>query len=175
MVKKTLLSIASTFLIWQSYLLISTLHISELNSWGEILFIAWLINLFITGIFAFAGFAFPTQNLIPKSYYQIYDSGKLKKIYKLLRVNDFRKMLLATFWRNQNQREKYFNGKKSGIRNFTMQSMKSEFGHLIPFIIINMVCIYLIAIGLIRLGVLTLLINLIGNMYYSLGCFLVFQ
>lgn len=165
MIKKILLSIVSIFLIWQSYNLLFGLHQLETTSWGVIIFIAWLVNMFITGVFAFAGFAFPTQKLLPKSYYKIYHPQRLKNIYQRLGVNQFREMLLATLWRNKGQRKNYFNGKRSGILNLVEQSMKSEFGHAIPFLIINLVSIYLFAIGAIKLGVFTLLINLIGNLY----------
>jgi hypothetical protein len=72
---------------------------------------------------------------------------------------------LATFWRSKDQRKKYFNGKKNGIPTLIEQSMKSEFGHLLPFIILNIVGIYLIVIKLFALGLFTIFINLIGNMY----------
>jgi len=123
------------------------------------------MNLFVAGIFAFSGFAFPTQKILPISYYIIYHPKKLKRLYKLLRVNLFRQFILATLWKSQKQRKKYFNGTENGISNLTEQSMKSEFGHLIPFIIISFVSSYLILIDLVKLSVFTLLINLIGNLY----------
>lgn len=43
--------------------------------------------------------------------------------------------------------------------------MKSEFGHLIPFLILSIVSIYLLMVGLSKLAVFTLLINVIGNFY----------
>jgi len=165
MIKKTLLSVASIFLIWQSYDLLTHLDKLEINSWGLIIFIAWIINLYITGIFAFSGFAFPTQKLLPKSYYTIRHPEKLRRTYKLLRVDLFRKMLLATFWRNKKQRKKYFNGKEDGISNLVKQSMKSEFGHLLPFILIILLSFYLILSGALKLGLFALLINFIGNLY----------
>lgn len=165
MLKKILLSIATLFLIWQSYKLLINLHTLNSTSWWTIVFIAFIINLFITGIFAFSGFAFPTQKLMPKSYYQIHNSKRLKKSYKWLRVDVFRNALLATFWKSKKQREKYFNGKRNGISNLILQSKKSEFGHLLPFVIIIIISIYLIIIGLIKLGISTLLINFIGNFY----------
>lgn len=163
--KKILLSIASLFLIWQSIKLLNIIHTLEAKSWALLIFIAWIINLFITGIFAFSGFAFPTQKLLPKSYYKISYPKRLKKTYKVLRVNLFRQMLLATLWRSQKQRKKYFNGKKNGISNLDDQSMKSEFGHLIPFIILCFLSIYLMVIGLTKLAICTFLINFIGNFY----------
>ena len=126
---------------------------------------AFFINLFITGIFAFSGFAFPTQKLLPNSYYQIHHPKTLKKIYESLRVHMFRQILLATIWKSQKQRKKYFNGKENGIPNLEEQSRKSEFGHLIPFIIIGFVAFYLFVIGLTKIGLISLLINLIGNFY----------
>jgi hypothetical protein len=165
MLKKIFLSIASLFLLLQSYKLLADIDKLESNSWGFLIFIAWIINLFITGVFAFAGFAFPTQKLMPKKYYKIYHPKKLKQVYKVLQVDLFRKMLLATLWKSKAQRKKFFDGKKEGISNLEVQSMKSEFGHLIPFIIICLVCIYLFAIGLNKLGLITLLINWLGNFY----------
>ncbi len=165
MLKKILLSLASLFLIWQSYKLLVNITDLAINSWGFILFISWLMNLFITGIFAFSGFAFPTQKLLPASYYKIYHPKRLKKIYAVLGVNLFRKMLLATLWKSQKQRTKYFDGKRNGIMNLTKQSNKSEFGHLLPLLIICGLCVYLLSLGLIKLAFITLLINIIGNLY----------
>ena len=165
MIKKILLSLASLFLIWQSYNLFYNIHKLDISSWGTLFFIAWLINLFITGVFAFSGFAFPTQKLLPPSYYRILHPKKLQQTFKVLKVNLFRKILLATLWKRKKQRKEFFDGTKSGIANLLEQSMKSEFGHLLPFVIICFVSGYLIAIGLIKLALLSLLINLIGNLY----------
>lgn len=165
MIKKILLSIASLFLIWQSYKLLWSIHEFTTDSWLAIIFVAWVLNMFITGIFAFSGFAFSTQKLLPKSYYKIANPKRLKKTYKAFKVDLFRTMLLATIWRSQAQQKKYFNGKKDGIANLEEQAEKSEFGHLIPFILLCFVSIYLLAIGLIKLGVFTLLLNFMGNWY----------
>jgi len=165
MVKKVLLISASIFLIFQSYKLIINVGIIPLNSWVSIIIIAWLINLFITGIFAFAGFALPTQNLFPEQYYAVKKPAVLKKIYDIFRVNTFRKFLLQTVWRNKDQRKKYFNGRSDGIDNFITQSKKSEFGHLIPFILIIILCVYFIYKNHLKLALATFIINWIGNWY----------
>lgn len=165
MLKRILLITASIFLIFQSYKLLNSIHHLETDSWLLLIFIAWVINMFITGIFAFAGFALPTQLLLPKSYYKIHQPKILQKVCDILRIDLFRKFLLATVWRNKNQRKKFFNGKKDGIALLEEQSMKSEFGHIIPFIILNIVGIYLITTGLIKLGICCLIINFIGNFY----------
>ncbi|MFT4660381.1 MAG: hypothetical protein ACI8XB_000649 [Patiriisocius sp.] len=137
----------------------------ELFSWGVRLLYAWIINMFITGIFAFSGFAFHTQKLLPKSYYNISNPKRLKKIYKAAGVPLFRTMLLATIWRSKSQQKKYFNGNRDGIYNLSEQSMKSEFGHLIPFILIMVLSIYLIAVVDLMLGMFTIVWNIVGNMY----------
>ena len=163
--KKILLSIATLFLIWQSYEWLSNIHRLETDSWALLLFIAWVINMFITGIFAFSGFAFPTQKLMPSDYYQIRDPSQLKKIYQTLKVESFRKFLLATFWKNQKQRNRYFDGKKGGMEHLVTETQKAEFGHLIPFVIITLISFYLIVTGMIMLGSFTFAFNWIGNFY----------
>ena len=165
MIKKILLSLASLFLTWQSYNLLYNIHKLEISSWGTLFFIAWLINLFITGIFAFSGFAFPTQRLLPRSYYKILHQKKLQGTFEALKVNLFRKILLATLWKRKKQQKEFFDGTKNGIANLIEQSMKSEFGHLLPFIIICFVSGYLLWVGQITLAVFSLLINFIGNFY----------
>ncbi len=165
MARKILFLFLSLFLIQQSWYILRRVHELELDSWVQIIFIAWIINLFITGIFAFAGFGFPTQKLMPQSYYHVSKPKMLKRIYNALGVNTFRKMLLATLWKNKNQRKKFFNGKSDGIATLEEQSMKSDFGHIVPFFLINLVSIYLFTIGLIKLSICCILINFIGNYY----------
>lgn len=165
MIKKIFLTAASIFLIWQSYNLISQIHHLETDNWALLIFVGWVINMFITGVFAFAVFAYPAQRLLPKSYYQIRDSNRLNKCFKVLKVELFRKFLLATVWRNKAQQKRYFNGKKEGLANLITQAEASEFGHVLPFVIINIVVIYLLIIGLHALAIPTFLFNILGNFY----------
>lgn len=156
---------AALFLVWQSYKLLWEIDKMEIRSWALLIFVAWVINMFITGIFAFSVFAFPAEKLLPKAYYKIQQPGTLKLVYNTLRVDLFRQILLATLWKSQKQRQKYFNGKKTGISDLAEQSMKSEFGHILPFIFLTMVSIYLLFIGQVSLGIVTFVINVIGNLY----------
>jgi hypothetical protein len=165
MIKRTLLTLASAFLIWQSYDLLIHIDGFQTDSWLGNLFLAWVINMFITGIFALAGFAHPTHRLLPKRYYEINQPEKLESTYKLLNVALFRKLLLATLWRNRKQRDQYFDGKRKGLINLIENSQKSEFGHLIPFVILNFIAVYLISVGLINLGIFVFFINVLGNFY----------
>jgi len=165
MVKKIFMIVFAIFLLWQSYSLLIFIHNYDGYSLVGLIFVAWIINLFITGIFAFLGFALPTQKLLPDSFYKVYRPRLLKKVYNGLGVELFRKALLATLWKSKSQRKKFFNGQKNGIQNLEVQSMKSEFGHFIPLVIIFFVVIYLIGIGQFKLAFLTFLINIIGNLY----------
>ena len=165
MLRKLLLTIASIFLIWQSYKLLTQIHHFQSNSWTNSLFLGAIINLFITGIFAFAGFAWPTERILSPNYYLVQNPDRLKNIYKLLRVDLFRKFLLATVWKSKAQQAKHFNGKKNGLDMLIEQANKSEFGHLIPFFLITFVCCYFIWMGYYKLTILTFVINIIFNFY----------
>jgi hypothetical protein len=165
MIKKILLSLGTVFLIWQSYGLIMTVPHMSFDSWLSSIFIAWLLNLFITGVFALSGFAFPTQNLLPNSYYHVHHPEKLKGVCKVFQVELFRFLLLATLWRSKRQRKTHFNGKKDGIAQLIRQSKKSEFGHLIPLVLLVFLSAYLCFIDLWKLAALTFIINVIGNFY----------
>ncbi|MGB0931827.1 MAG: hypothetical protein ACPGVB_13680, partial [Chitinophagales bacterium] len=131
MLKKIVFLLLSIFLIFQSYMLLGNIRMVQNELWLYAIINGWIINMYITGIFAFTGFALPTQKLLPQSYYAVGNSKRLKRLYKTLRIDLFRKFLLATLWRNQKQREKYFNGKSDGIPALEEHSKKSEFGHLI--------------------------------------------
>ena len=155
----------SIFLIWRSYELTGPLSELEGVGWFGQLMSALVVNIFVTGIFAFAGFALPTEKLMPSNYYQIHHPKRLKKWYKKLGVESFRKFLLATFWKKKEQQQKFFNGKISGLRVFEIQTKKAEFGHLLPFILISLISIYFVLLQKWWIFLFTLLVNIIFNFY----------
>ena len=165
MPKKILFILLTLFLIQQSYNLLSKVDELGNTPWLLLIFFAWFLNMCVTGVFAFSGFAFPTQKLLPDSYYKIKNSGKLKKWFRRLKGEWFRKFLLATVWRDPKQRAKHFDGTASAIPNLILQSKKSEFGHLLPFIILTIASIYMIVKGLYAFSIMTFLWNFIGNFY----------
>lgn len=165
MLKKILLLTASLFLLWYTPHMLKDMHSVRFDSWTMVLFFAWIINMMVTGVFAFAGFALPTQKLLPESYYTIHYPDLLKKVYNFLGVAHFRKFLLATFWKSKSQQKKYFDGKRSGMTNLDVQSQKSEFGHLLPFLILSGISIYMIIRINVSLGISTMVLNIIGNLY----------
>lgn len=163
--KKIGLVLMSIFLMYQSYTLLKNLEHFNAQKIGFAFLEAWLISVFITGIFAFLGFGFPTHKLISSSYYQIKNPNRLKKLYSLLKVEWFRKFLLATFWKSKKQRTSYFDGKRSGINHFIDQSQKAEFGHLMPFIVLMLLSIYFVCTVFYLFGIFILWWNCIGNLY----------
>jgi hypothetical protein len=155
----------SLFLVVQSAKIIDSVHHVPIQSWWKSLILGWLISLFITGIFAFAGFALPTQKLLSSRYYHVTNPKSLKKIYELLKVDWFRKFLLMTIWKNKEQQKRYFDGTLAGIDKLLLHSMKSEFGHVIPFVLTLIIVGYFMINGQYLLSIFTMIFNLIGNVY----------
>ena len=164
-IRKFLLTCMSVFLTWQIIMIFLQLDAHEIHSIKRILFLSGQIVLYITGIFAFVGFAFPTHKLLPERYYHIYDPKKLNRIFKILGVSRFRKFLLLTFWRSKKEQQKYFDGTVSGLENLSTQSQKSEFGHLITFVILVFVSVFFVFKGAYLLGFFVLFFNISGNLY----------
>lgn len=167
MTKKLLLSLASIFLTYRSVELLRFLYNTspgQFNWMGKIAF-SFALNLFITGIFALLGFAFLTSKILPNSYYKVKNSENLTLIYKILGVEYFKLLLLKFFWGKERNRKKYFNGTKTGITYFDMQTRQSEFGHLVAFIAIEIISFYILIKGHIAIFFITTLINVIGNFY----------
>lgn len=155
----------SIFLMYQSYKLGIMLLALENIVWGIQVLCAFVVNLFFTGIFALAGFALPTENLMPQKYYKIHNPKKLKSWFQKLGVEAFRKFLLATVWKKKEMQKGYFNGKIEGITSFEQRTKKSEFGHLIPLILITVFCVFLIKTKMWVLIVSTMIVNIIFNLY----------
>lgn len=157
----------SLFLCYRSIELMRNLISSEPNeiSNNEFLIISFLLNLFITGIFAFIGFAYPTSKIFPDSYYRIKNPKGLKSIGKVFGIKYFRALLLFAFWGRDTNRKKYFNGTKKGLKNFMFQTKQSEFGHIGAFVVIMILSIVLLVHGYIFLVIITTLINILGNVY----------
>ncbi|MFT4533995.1 MAG: hypothetical protein ACJA1A_002488 [Saprospiraceae bacterium] len=165
MAKKLLFTFLSIFLIFQSVKLAGVISARQIESLGVIILLAALINLFVTGVFAFSGFIYPTERLLPDSYYKVTNVSLQKKMYKFLKVDVFRRFLLVTFWRKKEAQKKFFDGTKDGIDNLIVQSKKSDFGHLLPSVILLALSIYWFVLGKWEVAFVTTLINVIFNLY----------
>lgn len=167
MIKKVLFPLCSTFLTYQSLSLIKHLSLSPPDhySWISICIFSILLNVFITGIFAFVGFCYPTNRLLPASYYRIKNVQKVTSLYNGLGVKYFKSMLLIFFWGKEKNRKRYFNGTRSGLNHFNFQTKQSEFGHLAAFLALLATAFYLLFCEHFVIALLTTVINIIGNFY----------
>ncbi|WP_034059877.1 glycosyl-4,4'-diaponeurosporenoate acyltransferase CrtO family protein [Lacinutrix jangbogonensis] len=165
MIKKIAFSLLALFLAYQTISIFVYAGTFPIKSSAVIVLVAAYLNLIVTGVFAFTGFVFPTQKLLPESYYSIKNSKSLKRTFKYLKVDFFRSFLLATVWRNKNKQKGYFNGNRDGFKSFVIQSKKSEFGHLIPFIILTLMSFCFLFDAKFILGLFTIIINVIFNFY----------
>ena len=165
--KKILFPFFSLFLCYRSIDLIRHLNASAPNKFSgvEILILSFLLTLFITGIFAFIGFAYPTSKLLPDSYYKIKNPDGIKTLYKRLGMKYFRAFLLIIFWGSKTNRKKYFDGTKKGLNNFVFQTKQSEFGHFGAFLCISVCSIILLYHGYFYMILIVTLFNIFGNIY----------
>ena len=74
-------------------------------------------------------------------------------------------LIMLVFWGTKKNRKKYFNGTKSGLKNFIFQTKQSEFGHFAALISIALVSIILLPYGYNSLIIVMTLINIIGNLF----------
>jgi len=91
----------SVFLMFQSYKLLLNLHLFENSGWLLQTFLAVIINLFVTGIFAFGVFGTSIEKLLPSKYYQVKNPKQFNAWFNKLGSEYYRKFLLATVWRKK--------------------------------------------------------------------------
>lgn len=167
MLKKILFPIIAIFLAYRTYEISKTLWFvepSELALSIKIV-LSVLLNLFITGFFAFFGFAYKTNRILGENYYRIKNPKLISKVSKLLKVEYFKKFLLLVFWGKKKNRLKYFDGTKLGLENFDYQTRQSEFGHLAALIVIQIAVFLMLIKGHYTIAFLTTLLNIVSNGY----------
>lgn len=126
---------------------------------------AFLFTLYGTGIFAFAGFSYPTSKLIGSTYYKLKNPKRLKTVYTLFGVKYFKYLLLLFFWGTKKNRKKYFNGTKTGLKDFIYQTHQSEFGHLGALILLVITSSLLVWRGYFEMSLIVSAVNFVGNLY----------
>lgn len=167
MVKKILFPLISLFLTYNSIeLMKKVLYVFKSTiEWPFELWLAVFFNLYLTGVFAFTGFAYPTSRLLPDNYYKIKDSRRLDLLYNYLGVKYFKSFLLFAFWGKEKNRKKYFDGSKSGLVRFDFQTRQSEFGHLGAFVLVSFAAGLLLYKGFFLGFMATTIINVLFNVY----------
>ena len=166
MLKKIGLTILAIILAYNTIKLVMVFADLNPNKFSLLAIIvsAFAFNLMITGVFAFLGFAFPTSKILPNTYYKIRKPETIDFLYKMFGVKYFKLFLLKTFYRKEDNK-KYFNGTKAGIISFDFQTKQSEFGHLLAFLVIQLLALYLLSIGFVSIFFHTTLMNIILNFY----------
>ncbi len=164
MLKKILQVLFALFLAWRSYELMTNLVMWGHGFWIGLIYAA-ILNLLITGVFAFLVFALPLERLLPNAYYVIHRAARLKKIAQAMKIATFRSFLLLTFWRNKARQRTFFDGTLSGLASFERETRKSEFGHLIPGVFLFIFSLYLLLIGRFYMALHLSVINLFFNVY----------
>ena len=167
MIKKLFFPLFSIVLLyWSLEMTLNLIHSNPSDfSFLEFAILAFLLNIYLTGIFAFIGFAYPSSNLLPKSYYRIKNPKNIRICYQWLGIKYFRKVLLVFFWGTKKNRKKFFDGSRSGISGFLYESKQAEFGHIGAFVILLFLGILFLIKGYYKLVLLMTLINVVGNFY----------
>ena len=166
MMRRALLTLASAFLAYQSLALVSHLLAQAWDvPWWVSGILAVLLNLFVTGAFAFAGFAYPTHRLLPRAYYALRRPGSLLAAYRSFGVATFRRALLAVYWGAPHRRRRYFDGTRAGLAGLDYESRQAEFGHVGALAAIGLASALLLSRGYVALAGFATAINLLGNGY----------
>lgn len=162
-----LFTVFSIFLGYRTIELMENVLVGGTKDFNQLesLTIAFLLSLFVTGVFAFLGFVYKTNLLLPNSYYTIQYPKLLSKMYRVLGVEYFRSILMFTYWGKKQNRIKYFDGTKNGIQNLIFQSKQSEFGHAGAFVLISILSLILLYKGYQRVFLIAVVFNTIGNLY----------
>lgn len=165
-IKKVAFSVVSLVLAYNTFKLIAILiqvSPSDFSMVGVII-AAMVITVMTTGVFAFLGFVYPTHKLIPNAYYKVTKPELLNRVYRMLGVAYFKRILLITFYRKKDNK-KYFNGTKSGVLLFNYHTKQSEFGHLIAFILLLFVSLFILYSGHRTLSIWICILNIVFNFY----------
>lgn len=155
------------FLLYRSIELLKHLYNSSpLDfSFGESLLIAFLLTLFITGVFAFPGFVLPTSNIMPSSYWVPKNPTLLNSFFDRLGVNTFKSILVLLFWGRKGNQKNYYTGTRKGLEAFNYKTKQSEFGHLGALVLLLIATLFLLLKGYYLLVLLITVLNVLTNLY----------
>ncbi|WP_375582528.1 hypothetical protein [Cyclobacterium xiamenense] len=167
MFKKIGFSLLALFLAFRTYEQVNgLLRMGDQNFSALVsVLVSMVLVVFVTGVFAFPGFVFPTSRMLPEAYYRIRHPAALLRLYHWLGVDYFRQLLLLAYWGKDKQRKKYFDGSKAGIANLDYQTRQSEFGHLAAFLVLLLIALRLWIAGYTGVFIGTTVLNIFGNAY----------
>jgi hypothetical protein len=107
--KKILHIVFSSFLVWQTFMLVERLLRNQPANFSDKLLDAVFVNLFVTGIFTIV-YSFPAYRLLPAKYYSIQNPRLLKKIGQIIQVDLFKKLLIRTIWNKKQNKKSLLTG-----------------------------------------------------------------
>ncbi len=163
-IQKLLHIVFSSFLVWQTIMLIERLINNPPTEFLSSLQEAVFVNLFVTGIFTIV-YSFPVYKILPTAYYQIKKSERLKSILKTIRIDLFKKLLTATIWKKNQNKKYFFTGSRNGFDHLEIATMKSEFGHFAGFCIVMTLTIFIGIRTNYIIAIMILIVNIIFNFY----------
>lgn len=163
--KRVLFVLLSGFLVYVTYgNILNMINHDTSNFWKAFVFGIYC-TFCMTGIFAFSGFVLPTYKLLPEQYYRIKNPALLGGICNFLLVPYFSKSVVFLFYNKGKIKNRYFNGAEEGVHAFHNQTKQDEFGHVVPFLLLSVFCIYLILVQkyFFLIGIMTS--NILLNLY----------
>ena len=163
-IKKILHIIFSSFLIWQTVMLVERLLRNQSTDFSDMLLDAVFVNLFVTGIFTIV-YSFPAYRLLPKRYYSIKNPGLLKLCGQIIQIESFKKLLIWTIWNKKQNKNHFFNGSRNGFDDMEISTMKSEFGHFIGFCIVMIITMLIGIRTNWTIAIMILVVNIFFNFY----------
>ena len=167
MTKKIIYTCLSIFLAYLTIKLIGNISNLPHHNLGWLVssVFAALLCLYVTGVFAFVGFEFPTHKALPKSYYEVSNPKFILSVHKYMGLKYFNIFLMVFFWGKPKNRESFFDGTRYGIDNLLYQTKQSEFGHFGAFMILLGLTIWIGSLGHYKMLAIISIINIIGNLY----------
>ena len=85
----------SSFLVWQTFMLVERLLTNQQTDLSDKFLDAVFVNLFVTGVFTIV-YSFPVYRLLPAGYYSIHNPRLLKMVGQIIQIELFKKLLIIT-------------------------------------------------------------------------------
>lgn len=146
-------------------LIIATLVICGVALWKGLdgFLFAWVVNLML--MLCLQAFTGTVQPGLTADYYALrkWESGG--RIYKYVGVNIYRKLLVWVGWERLNKKERPVNKSPEALKNLEYASRQSEFSHLIIFMIVMVLSLYVAVTFGIRKAAWLLILNILLNLY----------
>jgi len=162
--KKILHIVFSSFLVWQTLMLVERLLTNQSTDLLDKFLDAVFVNLFVTGVFTIV-YSFPVYRLIPARYYSIHNPRLLKIVGQIIQIDLFKKLLTKTIWNKKQNKKYFFSGSRKGFGDLEITTRKSEFGHFVGFCIVMILTILIGFKTDISIAIMIFIVNILFNFY----------